>query len=68
VDTKNVAPYRVVAGVPARPVQQRFEQAQFDALENIAFWDWEHEKLRNTLKDFRVLSIDAFIQKHLAAA
>ena len=64
VVTKDVAPYTVVAGVPAKPIRRRFSEAQEDALMEIAWWDWSHEEFGAALSDFRSLSIDAFIERY----
>ncbi|GGH15976.1 acetyltransferase [Alsobacter metallidurans] len=64
VVTKDVAPYAVVAGVPARPVRDRFDARTADRLQALAWWDWDHERLRLALPDFRALSVDAFLERH----
>ena len=64
VVSKDVAPYTIVGGVPAREIRRRFSQAQGDALQRIAWWDWEHAALAAGLADMRTLSVDAFIEKH----
>ncbi|MEL6169852.1 MAG: chloramphenicol acetyltransferase [Pseudomonadota bacterium] len=64
VVTKNVADYSIVAGVPARPVRDRFPEEIKCALINLAWWDWDHARLREALQDFRDLSAEAFIKKH----
>lgn len=64
VVSRDVAPYTVVGGVPARMIKRRFTEVQAEALQRIAWWDWPHERLRQGLKDFRDLSIDVFIEKH----
>ncbi|WP_406857677.1 DapH/DapD/GlmU-related protein [Alsobacter sp. KACC 23698] len=64
VVTKDVAPYAVVAGVPARPVRDRFDARTADRLQALAWWDWDHERLRMALPDFRALSVDAFLERH----
>lgn len=50
--TKDVAPYTVVAGVPAKPVSKRFPKHIWQALEAIGWWDWDHETLKERLDDF----------------
>ncbi len=64
VVSKNVAPYEIVGGVPARHIKRRFTEAQAEALQRIAWWDWSHEALRAALPDIRRLSIDAFIEAY----
>lgn len=61
VVTKDVAPFMIVAGVPATPLRARFTQAQQEALLAIAWWDWDHDRLRRALDDFRTMPIDSFI-------
>ncbi|AJE45800.1 DapH/DapD/GlmU-related protein [Celeribacter indicus] len=64
VVTKDVAPYMIVGGVPARPIRRRFSEAQAEALMEIAVWDWPRETYRAALPDIRALDIDAFIAKY----
>ncbi|MCP8937365.1 chloramphenicol acetyltransferase [Alsobacter sp. SYSU M60028] len=62
--TKDVAPYTIVAGNPARPVRPRFAPRIAERLQALAWWDWDHERLRAALPDFRALSVEAFLEKH----
>ena len=64
VVTRDVAPYTVVGGVPARLIKRRFSEAQAVAIEEIAVWDWPREQYKAALPDIRALSIDAFIEKY----
>lgn len=64
VVSKDVAPYEIVGGVPARRIRRRFTEDQAEALIAIAWWDWPRERFRAALSDFRTLSIDAFIERH----
>ena len=64
VVSKDVTPYEIVGGVPARHLKRRFTEAQAEALHRIAWWDWSHEALRAALPDIRRLSIDAFIERY----
>lgn len=52
VVTKDVSPYTVAAGVPAQPVKKRFPLHIWQAIEKTAWWDWDHETLKERLKDF----------------
>jgi phosphonate metabolism protein (transferase hexapeptide repeat family) len=67
VVTKDVAPYAIVAGNPARVIRQRFPAAIADRLQRLAWWNWSHERLRAALPDFRLLSVESFLAKHEAA-
>jgi hypothetical protein len=62
--TKDVAPYTIVAGNPARPIRQRFPAAIAGRLMALAWWDWEHARLRGALDDFRKLPVEGFLEKH----
>jgi phosphonate metabolism protein (transferase hexapeptide repeat family) len=64
VVTRDVAAYEIVAGVPARPLKRRFSRAVAARLEALAWWDWDHERLRAALPDFRAMTIEAFLDKH----
>lgn len=64
VVTREVAPYAIVAGVPARTVRARFPAPVAERLRALAWWDWTHDRLRDALDDFRALSAEAFLEKH----
>ena len=64
VVTKDVAPYAIVAGVPARMVRWRFPPEIGERLIALGWWHWDHARLRAALDDFRELSIEAFLEKH----
>ncbi len=61
--TKDVPPYTIVAGVPARVVRERFTWTVQEALMRIAWWEWPHERLADAMDDFRG-PIETFIAKH----
>jgi phosphonate metabolism protein (transferase hexapeptide repeat family) len=64
VVTKDVAPYMIVAGTPARLLRPRFAPGTADRLMALAWWDWPHDRLRGALEDFRSLPAEAFLEKH----
>ncbi|MGU3495014.1 chloramphenicol acetyltransferase [Xanthobacteraceae bacterium A53D] len=64
VVTKDVPPYAIVAGVPAKIVKWRFPDAIAGRLMGLAWWDWDHAALRAALEDFRNLPIEAFLERH----
>jgi len=67
VVTKDVPPYTIVAGNPARQIKRRFPVDIEQRLVNLAWWDWSHEALRAALPDFRRLAITEFLDKYEAA-
>lgn len=46
VVTKDVPPYTIVAGVPARVIRRRFDEETIIKLESICWWDWDFEKIK----------------------
>ena len=62
--TKDVAPYTIVAGTPARPLRPRQPVKIADRLIALAWWDWPHDALRRALDDFRSLEAEAFLEKY----
>ena len=64
VVTKNVAPYAVVAGNPARVIRQRFPDGIAERLQRLAWWDWDHARLRAALPDFRREPVERFLEKY----
>lgn len=49
VVTKNVDPFTVVAGVPARFLKHRFTIDQIEFLNQIQWWDWDVEKVKENV-------------------
>jgi virginiamycin A acetyltransferase len=43
--TKDVAPYAIVGGNPAREVKKRFSEADIQALLELQWWDWDIKKI-----------------------
>ncbi|WP_415404074.1 chloramphenicol acetyltransferase [Tateyamaria sp. SN3-11] len=64
VVTKDVAPYTIVAGTPAVKLRDRQPPEVAERLMALAWWDWDHARLRTGLEDFRQLSAVAFLEKH----
>jgi phosphonate metabolism protein (transferase hexapeptide repeat family) len=68
VVTKDVAPYAIVAGNPARVIRARFTDEIAARLQRLAWWDWSHKRLQAALPDFQKLSIERFLERHETAA
>lgn len=64
VVTKDVRPYAIVAGNPAREVGRRFPDDQVEALERIAWWDWPIEKVLEHVEELSSPDLAAFIARH----
>ena len=58
VVTRNVDPYTVVAGAPARIIKKRFSDSQIEELLKIRWWDWPEEDI--------VKNIDFFYQDSMS--
>ncbi|QPH52574.1 chloramphenicol acetyltransferase [Pontivivens ytuae] len=62
--TKDVAPYTIVAGGPAKVIRHRQPAEIADRLIGLGWWDWDHAALREALEDFRGLKAEAFLEKY----
>lgn len=51
--TKDVPPYAVVAGVPAKLIRYRFSEDVIAKLEEIKWWDMPEEKLKQNIQMFQ---------------
>ncbi len=63
VVTKNVKPYEIVAGNPAKHIKYRFSQEQIDKLLKIKWWNWDIKKIEENFDLILSNKIDDFIDK-----
>jgi phosphonate metabolism protein (transferase hexapeptide repeat family) len=64
VVTKDVEPYAIVAGVPATRIKWRFEKSIRERIIQLAWWDWEQEKLAAAVIDMQALTAAEFLEKY----
>lgn len=47
--TKDVAPYTIVGGNPAKPIKKRFSDEEIQILLDIKWWDWDEDILTEAI-------------------
>ncbi len=71
--TADVPPYTIVGGNPARPIRQRFDDADIEQLRRATWWDWpsglvtEHARtiMAGTPADIARITADHALEKPL---
>lgn len=64
VVSRDVAPYTIVGGVPAKLIRERFPKLVAERMQALAWWDWDHDRLFAALDDFRHMDVEDFLEKH----
>jgi phosphonate metabolism protein (transferase hexapeptide repeat family) len=63
VVTKDVQPYTIVGGIPAKFIRERFTRTIAERLTSIAWWNWPFETIMERLADFQSSDIEAFCER-----
>ena len=53
VVTKDIPPFAIAVGNPARIIRYRFDEKIIESLQNIAWWNWEQKKIKNTNENLK---------------
>ena len=62
VITKDVKPYEVVGGVPARRIKFRYEPKEIEILLKVQWWDWSEEEIEENIE--LLYSPEKFFRKY----
>ena len=50
VVTKDVSPYTIVGGIPAKSIRKRYSEETIDLLTELKWWDWPEERIAKNIK------------------
>lgn len=64
VVTKDVEPYSIVGGVPAKLIRFRFNREVIDKLERVRWWDWNPTVLKEAVAHNRFDDVEAFLKQY----
>jgi acetyltransferase-like isoleucine patch superfamily enzyme len=66
VITKDVEPYSIVAGNPAKVIRLRYDQQTIDQLLQIKWWDWPEERIERSIDLLLSNDVAGFINANLS--
>jgi virginiamycin A acetyltransferase len=62
--TKDIAPYTIVGGNPAREIRKRFDDETISLLLEMSWWDWDISKITSNLNYITSNNIKALYRSH----
>lgn len=62
VVTKDIEPYSIAGGVPAKLIRKRFDDEIIKKLLKIKWWEWEEERIKNYVKYLSSERVDEFLK------
>lgn len=68
VVTKDVPPYTIVGGVPAKTIRRRFDEETIKKLLGLKWWDWPEESIRKNIaaiQSGRVQQLERMVSKNV---
>ena len=69
VVTKDVPPYALVGGIPAKVIRYRFPEETIERLQRIKWWYWPKEKIRPTITSIKTrVQVEQFAKEHDVSA
>jgi len=68
VVTKDVAPYAIVGGVPAKEISKRFDSDTISKMLGIAWWDWEEDEIKEAIPLLSSNDMEGFMQRYYEQA
>ena len=65
VVTKDVPPYTIVGGIPAKTIRKRFSDDDIEALQKMKWWDWPIEQIQAHISEIQTGKIEELKRKYL---
>jgi phosphonate metabolism protein (transferase hexapeptide repeat family) len=62
VVTKNIPPYAIAVGVPAKVIKYRFDNQTVESLLSIEWWNWDRVTLKKNFSDLN--DVPTFLEKY----